>query len=82
MSEIYDIEELREVNLPINLKLIQKYQRSEPSIVAKYIDGMYHKRPCSGGSNTDLKLILCKDNNIITVNTPKFYIKLVPYVYP
>ena len=32
MSEIDDIEELPEGTFPINLKLIQKYQRTEPSI--------------------------------------------------
>ena len=34
VSEINDIKELPEGNFPINLKLIQKYQRSEPSIIA------------------------------------------------
>ena len=32
VSEINDTEEIPEGNFPINLKLIQKYQREEPSI--------------------------------------------------
>ena len=35
VSEINDIEELPEGNFPINLKLIKKYQRTEPSLIAK-----------------------------------------------
>ena len=36
MSEINDTEEVPEGTFPINLKLIQKYQRLETSITAKY----------------------------------------------
>ena len=36
VSEINDTEELSEYTFPINLKWIQKYQQSEPSIIAKY----------------------------------------------
>ena len=36
LSEINDFEEISEGNFPINLKLIKKCQRSEPSILAKY----------------------------------------------
>ena len=36
VSEINDIKELSEGIFPINLKSIPKYQRSEPSITAKY----------------------------------------------
>ena len=35
-AEINDIEELHEGAFPINIKLIQKCQRVEPSITAKY----------------------------------------------
>ena len=49
----------------INLKLIQKYQRKESSIIAKYKYGMYHKGYFCGGSNIYLKLIMCKDNIVI-----------------
>ena len=65
MSEINDIKELPEGTFPINLKLIQKYQREEPSIIAKYKDGTYHKGYFCGGSNIDLNLITCKDNIVI-----------------
>ena len=61
MSEINDIEEIPEGTFPINLKLIQNHQWSEPSITAKYKDGKYHKGYFRGLSNTDLKLITCKD---------------------
>ena len=54
MLEINDIEELPEGNFPINLKLIQKYQRLEPIIRYKYKDGTYHKCYFLGGSNIDL----------------------------
>ena len=37
MSENNDTEELPEGTFPINLKLIQKYQRQEPIIIAKII---------------------------------------------
>ena len=39
VSEINDTKEIPEGTFPINLKFIQKYQRSEPSITAKYKDG-------------------------------------------
>ena len=55
MSDINDTEEISEGNLTINLKTIQKYQCSEPSIIAKYKDGTYHKGYSCGGSNTNLK---------------------------
>ena len=74
MSEINDIEELAECSFPINLKLIQKYQWTEPSIKAKYKYGTYHKGSFSEFSNIDLKLITCKDKNCIPS-------KLQSYVY-
>ena len=43
MSEINDIEEISEGNYPINLKLIQQYQWSEPILMAKYKNSKYHK---------------------------------------
>ena len=66
MSEINDIKEIPEVPLPINLKLMQKYQRLEPSIIAKYKTGTYQKGYFCGGSNIDLNLITCKNNIVIT----------------
>ena len=65
MSEIKDIEELPEGNFPINLKLIQQYQRKEPRIRAKYKTGMYHKGSFCGGGNIYINLITCKDNIFI-----------------
>ena len=41
VSEINDTKELPEGTFPINFTLIQKYQRSEPIMRAKYKDGTY-----------------------------------------
>ena len=65
MSETKYIEEIPEGTFPINFKLIQKYQRSEPIILAKYKYGTYHKGYFSGGGNIDLNLITCKDKIVI-----------------
>ena len=61
MSEINDIKELPEGNFPINLKLIQIYQRLEPSILAKYENGTYQEVSFCGVINIDISLIMCKD---------------------
>ena len=66
MSEINDTKELPEDNFPINLNLIAKHQREEPSIIAKYQDSTYHKFFFRGGSNIDLNLITCKGKIVIT----------------
>ena len=42
VSEINDTKEIPEGTFPINLKLIQEYQGSEPSITDKYKDGTYN----------------------------------------
>ena len=65
MSQINNIEELPEGTFPINLKLIQKYQRMEPSIKSKYKDGTYHKVSFRGGINKNIKLITCKGKIVI-----------------
>ena len=57
MSEINDTNGIPGGTFPINLKLIQKYQRQEPIITAKYEDGMYYKGYFRGGSKFDLNLI-------------------------
>ena len=65
MSEINEIEELPEFNFPINLILIQIYERTKRSIKAKYKDGTYHKGSFRGGSNIDIKFIMCEDKIFI-----------------
>ena len=65
VSETNDIEELPEGTFPMNYKLIQKYQRAEPSIRDKHEDGTYHKGSFSGSSDIDIKLITCKDKIVI-----------------
>ena len=74
MSEINDTEAIPEGNFPIYLKLIQKYQRSEPSIIAKYEDCTYHKGYFCGGSNIDIKLITCKNKIFIPPNLQSYVI--------
>ena len=65
MSENNETEEITEGTFPINLKLIQKYQGTEPSIKAKYKDGTYHTSSFRGGSNIDFNLITCKNKIVI-----------------
>ena len=65
MSEINDIKELTKSNFPINLKLMKKYQRTEPILMDKYKDGTYHMGSFHGGSNIDINLIKCKDKIVI-----------------
>ena len=71
--EINDTKELPEGNLPINLKLIQKYQRLEPRIIDKYKTGTYHKGSFRGCSNIDISLITCKDKIVILSKTKVTY---------
>ena len=65
MSEINDTKEIPEGIFPINLKLIQKHQREEPSITDKYKYGTHHKSSFCAGINTDFNLIMCKDKIVI-----------------
>ena len=65
MSEINDIEQLPEGIYPINLNLIQIYQQTETSIIAKYKYDTDQKGSFRGGSNIDLNLITCKDTIFI-----------------
>ena len=65
VSEINDIEELPERSLLNNLILITKYQWLETKIIAKYKNGMYQQGSFRGGSNIDVKLIICKNNILI-----------------
>ena len=65
VSEINDIEELPESTFPINLKLIQNFQRQQPSIRAKYKNGTCHQGYFRGVSNIYLRLIACKDKIFI-----------------
>ena len=65
MSEINEIYELTEGFSILIIKLIQKYQWTEPIIRSKYKDNTYHKVYFRGVRNIDPKLILCKDNIVI-----------------
>ena len=73
MSEINDIEQLPEGIYPINIKLIQRHPRTEPSIIAKYKYDTYHKGSFRGGSNIDLNLITCKDKILFRQNSKVTY---------
>ena len=65
MSVINDTKEITEGTFPINLKLIKTYQQLEPSIRAKYKYGTYQQGCFRGGSNIDIKLIMCTDKVFI-----------------
>ena len=65
VSEINDIEDLTESNLPINLNHIDQYERKNPSLLAKYEMGTYQKGSFCGGSNIKLILITCKDKLVL-----------------
>ena len=73
VPEINNTEEITEGTFPINVKFIQKYQRAEPSLMAKYEDGTYHKGSFHGGSNKDLRLTTCKDKIIILSKSKVMY---------
>ena len=55
-----------EGNLPINLKLIKKYQRKEPSLKDKYKDGTHYKGSLCSGIIIYTNLIMCEDKIVIT----------------
>ena len=61
MSEINDTEEVLEGIFPINLKLIDQYQRKDPILLAKYKDGTYQKGSFCRGSNIYINLIMCEN---------------------
>ena len=63
--EINDIEEILECTFPINLKLIQKYKRTEPSLMAKYKGVTCRKCSFRRGSNDNFSPIMCKDKIVI-----------------
>ena len=52
--------------------MIQKYQRTEPSIKSKYKYGTYHKGYFGGGSNIDLKLTTREDKIVIPPNLQSY----------
>ena len=65
MSEINDTEEAPEGIFPINLKLIDQYQRKDPILLDKCKMGTYHKGSFRGGSNIHINLIMCEDKIVI-----------------
>ena len=66
MSWIDDTKELPEGVFHMNLKIVNRYQYKDPWLKAKYDMGMYHKGYFCGGSNINIKLIMCEDNIVIT----------------
>ena len=65
MSKINDNGETIESTFPINLKLINQYQRKEPSLMAKYKYGTYQNVYFRGVSYIDLNLITREDKIVI-----------------
>ena len=56
--------------------MIQRYQRAEPSIIAKYKNGTYHKGSFHGGSNIDLNLITYEDKIVIPEKIQSYVLNL------
>ena len=59
-------KKIPEGDFPINLRLIKEYQWTEPSLMDKYKDGMYHKSVFCEGINIGINLIMCEDKIVIT----------------
>ena len=65
LSEVNDTEELHGGIFLINLKLIDQYQRKDPSLNAKYKMGAYKKGYFRGGSHININLVTCEGNIVI-----------------
>ena len=65
MSEINDTQEIPEDIFSINFKIIDLYQKQDPSLEDIYTTGTYQKGSFCGGSNIQLNLITCKDKIVI-----------------
>ena len=61
------IEEIPELIFPVNLILIEQYQCNDLRFVVKYKVGTHQKCYFRGGSNIVFDLIMCEDNNVITL---------------
>ena len=61
MSKINDTREIPEGNSPNNLKLIKKYQMTEPSVMDKYKYVTYRTGYFCEENNIDLNLMTCED---------------------
>ena len=72
MPEINNIEEIPEGNFRINLKLIAKHRRTEPSLMDKYKDSIYQKGSVCGVSSIYLNLITCDDKIVIPSKLQKY----------
>ena len=60
-----ETEEFPEIIFPINLILIDQYQRKDPILIAKYKICTYKNSSFYGGSNIYLNPITCNDNIVI-----------------
>ena len=60
VSEINNIKELHEGTFTINLKWIQKYQRLEAIMIAKYKNGTYHR----GTFCVRIRLLFCQKSKV------------------
>ena len=65
MSEINVIKNLTEGIYAINLKLVDQYQRKDPSLMYKYNKVVYKISYFNGGINIYLNLITCKTKTVI-----------------
>ena len=64
----------------MNLKLIDKYQRKDPRLMAKYENCIYKTSSFCGGSNIHLNLITCEDK-IVIMSILKTYVLHWYYMY-
>ena len=65
MSEINDTQEVLEDIFSINFKIIDLYQRKDPSLEDIYNTGTYPKGSFCSGSNIQINIITCKDKIVI-----------------
>ena len=65
MSEINYNEELPGGVFPVDIILFDQHQHKYPSLLAKYIIGIYQKGYFCGRSNININLITCEYNIFI-----------------
>ena len=80
LSEINYTQDLPEDIFPINLKLIDQYQRKDPILLDIYTTGNYQDVYFLGGINKYLNLRMCEGNYCYYINTRKLCITMVQYV--
>ena len=65
MSKVYDFDEISEGMFPITLKIINWYQRKDPSLLSRLITVKYRYTCICVGKNKNFNLIICGDKIFI-----------------